>query len=33
MENMVKIIKVRVTTTKKEFLKYVSRPANINHNI
>ena len=33
MENMRKIMKVRVTTTKKEFLKYASRPANINHNI
>ena len=33
MENMRKIMKVRVTTTKKEFLKYASRSANINHNI
>ena len=30
---MRKLMKVRVRTSEKEFLKYVSRPANINHNI
>ena len=33
MENLRKRMKVRVTTTKKEFLKYASRPTFINHNI
>ena len=33
MDNLRKRMKVRVTTTKKEFLKYASRPAFINHNI
>ena len=33
MKNMRKRMKVRVTTTKKEFLKYASRPTFINHNI
>ena len=33
MENMRKRMKVRVTTTEKEFLKYASRPTYINHNI
>ena len=33
MKNMRKRMKVRVTTTKKEFLKYASTPTYINHNI
>ena len=33
MENMRKRMKVSVTTTEKEFLKYASRPTYINHNI
>ena len=33
MENMRKIMKVRVRTSEKEFLKYASRPIYINHNI
>ena len=33
MENMRNRVKVRVTTTEKEFLKYASRPTFINHNI
>ena len=33
MENMRKIIKTRITTNKKNFLKYSSRAAYISHNI
>ena len=33
MENMRKIIKTRITTNKKDFLKYSSRAAYISHNI
>ena len=33
MENMKKRMKIRVTTTEKEFLKYPSRPTYINHSI
>ena len=33
MENMRKIMKVRIRTTEKEFLKYASRPTYINQNI
>ena len=33
MENMRKRMKVRVTTTEKDYIKYVSRPTFINHKI
>ena len=33
MENMRKSIKIRITKTKKDFLKYASRPTYISHNI
>ena len=33
MENMRKRIKIRITKTQKDFLKYVSRPTYISHNI
>ena len=33
MKHMRKRMKVRVTTTKKKFLQYASRPTYINHNI
>ena len=31
MENMRKIIKIRITTNEKDFLKYASRPTYISH--
>ena len=33
MENMRKRIKIRITKTPKDFLKYASRPTYISHNI
>ena len=33
MKNMRKRIKIRITKTQKDFLKYVSRPTYISHNI
>ena len=32
IENMRKIIKIRITTNEKDFLKYASRPTYIGHN-
>ena len=33
MENMRKRIKIKITKTQKDFLKYASRPTYINHNV
>ena len=33
MENMRKTIKIRITKNEKDFIKYASRPTNINHHI
>ena len=33
MENMRKRIKIRITRTQKEYLKYLSIPTHISHNI